>query len=177
MAEKNMTESKEMKHGMEHEMGIHTTKITAEPGSREIVITQTFDATRDKVFRIYADPKMIPKWWGPRNLETTVEEMDMRPGGSWRFTQRDQEGNKYGFRGVYHGAVFPERVVSTMEFDGAPGKVSLQTTVFEEMDGKTVVTTTSVFPSTEDRDAMANSGMERGVLDSEERFNELLSSE
>ena len=170
-----MTENKEMESRMEAEEPFHTTRIAAEPGGREVVITQTYDAPRDKVFQLYADPKMIPKWWGPRNLETTVEEMNLRHGGVWKITQKDPNGNKYGFRGVYHDALFPERVVRTMEYDGMPGHVSLETTVFEEKDGKTIVTTTTVFQTTEDRDGMVNSGMERGVKESEERFNELLS--
>ncbi len=172
-----MTEDKEMEPRTETEIPSHTTKIAAEPGGREVVITQTFDAPRDKVFKIYADPKMIPKWWGPRNLETTVEEMDLRHGGTWKVTQKGPDGNKYGFRGVYHEVVFPERVVRTMEYDGMPGHISLETTTFEEKEGKTVVTTTSVFQNVEDRDGMINSDMERGIKESEERFNELLASE
>ena len=54
-----------------------------------VVMERTFDAPRDVVFRAFIDPRAIPKWWGPRHLTTTVDVMDMRQGGAWRFVCRD----------------------------------------------------------------------------------------
>lgn len=159
---------------MESEMRSRTTKITAQPNSNELVIIQTFEAPREKVFKIYGDPKLKGDWWGPRYLTTRVERMKFRPGGSWRIVQRDPQGKVHGFHGVYHDVVPPVRVVSTMEYEGMPGHVQLETTTFQEIDGRTVVTTRTVFQSVEDRDGMMASGMEKGVFESEERFNELL---
>ncbi len=65
------------------------TNLVAEPGKQEIVITQVFDAPRERVFKTCTDPTLIPQWWGPRSLTTTVDAMDVRAGGIWRFVQRD----------------------------------------------------------------------------------------
>ncbi len=150
------------------------TRITAEPGKQEIVITRTFDAPCELVFRAYTDPSAIPQWWGPRYLTTTVDRMEVRPGGFWRFSQRDAQGNEFAFHGVYHAVESPARIVSTFEFEGAPGHVSLETLTLEEQDGKTMMRSQSVFQSVEDRDAMLASGMEGGVTETYDRFEELL---
>jgi uncharacterized protein YndB with AHSA1/START domain len=150
------------------------TNVIAEPGKQEIVITRILDAPRDLVFKAYTDPNAIPQWWGPRNLTTVVDQMDVRPGGIWRFVHRDAEGNEYGFHGVYHDVVSPERIVSTFEFEGMPGHVLLSTMTFEEQDGKTKLTDASVFQSVEDRDGMLQSGMEGGASESMDRLDEYL---
>jgi len=56
------------------------TKIHAQPGHQEILITREFDAPRELVFKVITDPKLLPQWWGPRYLSTEVDKMDMRPG-------------------------------------------------------------------------------------------------
>jgi uncharacterized protein YndB with AHSA1/START domain len=147
------------------------TTVIAEPGKQEVVITRTFDAPRELVFRTFTNPDLIPQWWGPG---TIVDQMDARPGGSWRFVQRDEEGNEYGFHGVYHDITQPERVINTFEFEGMPGHVLLETVTFEEQDGKTMLRNLSVFQSVEDRDGMLMSGMEEGANVSLNRFAELL---
>jgi uncharacterized protein YndB with AHSA1/START domain len=153
------------------------TKITAKPGEREVVVTRVFDAPRELVFKAYNDPKLIPQWWGPRKYTTTITKMDMRPGGAWRFVQHDSEGHEYAFSGVFREIVPPKRIVWTFEFEGMPCHVSYDSTTFEEEDGKTKVTDTSVFQSVEDRDGMLQSGMETGVKESYERLDEVLERE
>jgi len=150
------------------------TEFEVVPGRQEIVMTRVFDAPRELVFNACADPKLFPRWWGPRRLSTEVKRMEVRPGGSWRMVQRDDDGHEFAFHGVYHDVVSPERMVQTFEFEGAPGHVQLDTTTLEQRGGKTLVRTVSAFPSVEDRDAMIASGMERGVRDSAERLEELL---
>lgn len=149
--------------------------LVAEPGKQEIVITRIFDAPREVVFKACTDPNLIPQWWGPRNLTTTVDTMDARPGGSWRFVHRAPDGSEYAFHGVYHAIVPPERVVNTMEFEGMPGHVVMETVTFEDQGGKTKLTVKSVFQSVEDRDGMLMSGMETGASESYDRLEELLS--
>jgi uncharacterized protein YndB with AHSA1/START domain len=148
--------------------------LTAPPARHDVVLTREFDAPRQLVFDVYTDPQTIPRWWGPRSLTTTVDQMDVRPGGTWRFVQRDAAGNEFAFRGVYHEIVPPERIVQTFEFEGMPGHVVLETAVFEDLGGRTRLTTTSVFQTVEDRDAMVATGMEEGAVDSMERIAELL---
>jgi uncharacterized protein YndB with AHSA1/START domain len=82
-------------------------------------------------------------------------------GGAWRVVHVDPDGNEYAFRGVYHEVVPSERVVLTFEFEGMPGHVCLERHTFESVDGGTKVTQHSVFQSVEDRDGMAESGMEQ----------------
>jgi uncharacterized protein YndB with AHSA1/START domain len=150
------------------------TRIIAEPGKQEIVITRTFAAPRALIFRAYAEPALIPQWWGPRRYATIVDRMDVKPGGLWRFLNRDAGGNEYAFHGVYHDVHAPERLVATFEFEGVPGHVSLETLVLEETGGRTLLTNRSVFQTVEDRDEMLKGGMEEGVAETMDRLAELL---
>jgi uncharacterized protein YndB with AHSA1/START domain len=149
-------------------------KVVAEPGTHQIVITRSFDAPRDLVFKAFTDPDAIPRWWGQRGNETVVDELEARPGGRWRFVQRSGDGNENGFHGVYHDAVAPERIVYTFEWEGLPGHVLLETITFDEQDGTTRMTDTSVFQSVSDRDGMLQSGMESGAAEAMDRLDEYL---
>ncbi len=148
--------------------------LTAKPGSLEAVVIHKFDAPIDLVYRIFTDPSLIPEWWGPRNLITTVEKMEIKPGGIWRYVQRDPQNNVFPFQGVYHSLEPNKRIVSTFEWEGMPGHVCFVTTTFDERDGKTIVIQQNIFQSIEDRDGMINMGMEQGMIEGDERFNELL---
>src|SRR5713101_3462420 len=161
-------------------MPAHTTHILAEPGKQEIVITREFDAPRDLVFKAITDPELLPQWWGPRYLYTEVDKMDVRPGGQWRFINRDAEGNAYSFHGVYHEVLAPERIIDTFEFEGLPetGHVTLETMKLEALPGgRTGLIVQSVFQSVADRDGMLQGGMEEGVNDTYNRLAELLKKE
>jgi uncharacterized protein YndB with AHSA1/START domain len=150
------------------------TRIVAERGKQEVIITRVFGAPRDLVFKAYTDPNLIPQWWGPKRFTTTIDKMDVKPGGLWRFVQRDAAGNVYAFHGVYHEVRSPERIVDTFEFEGTPGHVSLETCTLEDIGGRTKLTTRSVFQTIEDRDEMLRAGMEEGVLETMDRLAELL---
>jgi uncharacterized protein YndB with AHSA1/START domain len=153
------------------------TKIIAEPGKPEVLATRVFDAPRDLVFKVATDPRLIVQWWGPKRLTTTVEKMDVRPGGAWRYIQRDSAGNEYAFNGVYREVVPPERLVQTFEFEGMPGQVLLETTTFEEYGAKTRLTEKVVFSSVEDRDGAYAADMEADWIESHDRLEELLKKE
>jgi uncharacterized protein YndB with AHSA1/START domain len=150
------------------------TMFSVEPGKQEITIKRVFDAPRDVLFSILTNPDLIPQWWGPRRLTTTVEKMDVRPGGIWRLIQRDVNGNMFAFRGVYQEVAAPERLVYTFEFEGMPGHVTLETVMLEDLGGKTKSTNRVVFQSVEDRDGMIASGMEEGASETMDRLAELL---
>ena len=152
-------------------------EIIVEPNSQVIHINTTYNGPRELVFKAHTDPDLIPQWYGPRFLTTEVDKLEARPGGQWRFLNRDDEGNVYAFHGVYHDVVAPERIVQTFEYEGMPGHVTLETAVFEDLGGgKTRVAAQSVFQSVEDRDGMVASGMEVGINDGYDRMNELLAS-
>lgn len=155
------------------------TTIIAEPGKQEVIITREFDFPRDMVFKAYTNPDLYPQWIGPRGLTTTLEKYEAHNGGSWRFTQKDPNGSEYGFHGVFHEVLAPERIIQTFEFDGLPekGHVILETLRFEELPGgRTKLVGQSLFQSMADRDGMVQSGMEHGVVESYERLDEILTS-
>jgi len=158
-------------------MAKNTTTITAEPGKQELLITREFDAPRELVFKTITDPQLIPQWWGPRYLSTEVDKMDLRPGGQWRYINRDAQGTVYAFHGVYHEVLAPERVIDTFEFEGLPetGHVTLETMRLEALPGaRTRLTVQSIFQSIADRDGTLESGMEAGLRDTYDRLEELL---
>ncbi len=149
------------------------TEVTT-PSDREIVSERVFDSPRDRVFAAFTDPELIPEWWGPHNVITIVDQMDVRPGGAWRFVCRDSNGDEDGFRGTYREVTPPERIVQTFEWEGMPGHVCIETVVLEDLGGRTKVTNTSLFHTPEERDGMLASGMEGGLNESYERLDELL---
>lgn len=151
----------------------HTLTVTT-PWDREIVMTRVFDAPRELVFEALSKPEHMKEWWGPRGFTMPVCEMDFRPGGAYRFVQNGPDGAEYAFRGEFREIVPPERISWTFEFEGMPGQVSVDTMTLTEEDGKTTITSTSVFDSVEQRDGMLQSGMETGAAESYDRLAELL---
>jgi uncharacterized protein YndB with AHSA1/START domain len=148
--------------------------IVTLPSDREILMTRTFDAPRRLVFEAHARPEHLRQWWGLRDSTLSVCEIDFRAGGAWRMVQRQDDGSEHGFRGEYREIVPPERIVWTFEYEGYPGHVSVETMSFEEHDGRTVLTSSTVFASVEDRDGMLQSGMEDGANESLDRLEEYL---
>ena len=153
------------------------TILTAEPGKQEVLITREFDAPRELVFKAYTDPKLYVQWLGPRGFGMKLVTFEPTSGGCWRYIHTDPQGNEFGFHGVNHEVLAPERIIGTFEFEGVPegGHVLLETTKLEELPGgRTRLTTQSLFQSVADRDGMVESGMEHGVVDSHERLDEVL---
>jgi uncharacterized protein YndB with AHSA1/START domain len=151
------------------------TQIDAPAGVPFIDMSREFDAPRDLVFKAYTDPELLVQWLGPRKYKMAVESWDVRDGGKWRYINSDDDGNEWGFHGVFHGDQTPDGMVQTFEFEGWPGNVSLESLIFEEKDGKTVVRNHSVYQTVQARDAMIESGMEGGVNEGFDRLDELIS--
>ncbi|HEU4808134.1 MAG TPA: SRPBCC family protein [Homoserinimonas sp.] len=151
------------------------TTITAEPGVPYIEIVREFDAPKDAVRRAYIDRDLVGQWLGPRGYQMEIKEWNAETGGRYQYTHRDQEGNAFGFSGVFH-SVGDDALVQTFEFDGWPGHVSLESLVFEDLGGRTRVRNHSVYQSVEDRDGMVDSGMEKGLNEGYERLDELLAA-
>ncbi|MFN8533402.1 MAG: SRPBCC domain-containing protein [Dehalococcoidia bacterium] len=144
------------------------------PSDREIVLTRLFDAPRDLVWKVITDPALIGRWWGEG---TTVDQMDVRPGGTWRFISHGEDGAEYAFRGEYREIVPPVRIVQTFEFEPMAGHISVETmTLQEQPDGKTLVTVHALYDSREDRDGVIQSGMEHGAAATYDRLEALLLS-
>jgi len=119
---------------------------------REIVITRVFDAPRELVWSAWTDPKHLVHWWGPKGFTNTFQEINVRPGGVWRFIMHGPDGRDYQNKIVFDEIVEPERLVYSHNGDeGEP--VRFQTTVtFAERSGKTELTMRMVFPSATERD-------------------------
>jgi uncharacterized protein YndB with AHSA1/START domain len=149
------------------------TTITAPAGQPFVDIEREFDAPRELVYRAYQDPELIKQWLGPRQYEMEIDEYDPRAGGAYRYVHRGDSG-EYAFHGVFH-AFEMDNMVQTFEFEGAPGHVSLDTQVLEDLgNGRTRVKSHSIYMSVADRDAMVEAGMSSGVEDGFNRLDELL---
>jgi uncharacterized protein YndB with AHSA1/START domain len=151
-----------------------TTKVT-KPSDREVRSERTFDAPRDRVWAAYTDPELIPQWWGRANETTTVDKMDLRPGGEWRFVDGDPDSGEKAFKGTYREVTPPGRIVQTFCWETMPDHVLVETVTFEDLgDDRTKVTSTSLFDTRQERDGMLQSGMETPQTDSTDRLAELL---
>ena len=147
-------------------------------GDREIVITRSLNAPRALVFDAYTKPELLRKWLlGPPGWEMTVCEVDLRVGGAYRYAWRNQKGTVMGMGGVMREIVPPERLVSTEKFDDPwyPGE-GVGTLVLTEEGGRTTITQTILYESTEARDTVLRSPMESGLAAGYDRLEQLLSS-
>ncbi len=97
--------------------------------------------------------------------------------GRWRFVQHGADGEKFASSGEFREIVPGERIVSTFEYEAMPGHVILNTALFEEYEGKTKVTVSSVYQSVEDREGMLCAGMEIGANEAWDMLDELLTGE
>ena len=137
---------------------MNATTVTT-PNELEIRVERIFDAPRAHVYSVWTDPKLIPEWWGDG---TVVEEMDVRPGGTYRF--RTALGVVEGeFREVEP----PERLVQTFQNH-------LQTLEFEDLGEQTKLTQTMRFETTEERDTTMRYGVEDGAKGGFARIDALL---
>ena len=150
--------------------------VTAEPGKQELFITREFDAPRALVYKAHIDPELYCQWLGPHGYEMILETFEPYSGGRYRYIHKDNDGNEFGFHGVFH-EMSEELMIQTFEFEGLPerGHVILDTMRLDELPGnRTRITIQSVYQSVADRDGMVQSGMERGVTEGYERLDEIL---
>ena len=116
----------------------------SESSDFEVLITRIFDAPRDLVFKAWTEPEHLARWWGPRGFTLLSCEMDLRPGGSYRFHMRGPDGDDHWPQGVYREIAAPERLVLTWTWadsdrNPVPPETVL-TVTFEEDHGKTKLT-------------------------------------
>jgi uncharacterized protein YndB with AHSA1/START domain len=153
-----------------------TRKATVtKPSDREIRIERVFDASRDRVWQAFTDPKLVAQWWG-RGNKLVIERMEVEPGGHWRFVEHGPEGVQ-GFEGRYREVTPTTRLVHTFEWDGMPAYVIIETVPLEDAgNGRTKVVNLSLFHTTEERDGMLSSGMETGLNESYAALDRLLAT-
>ena len=131
-----------------------TPAITA-TADREIIVSRVFDAPRELVWDAWTDPKQVVRWWGPRGFTTTIEVMDVRPGGMWKHVMHGSDGTDYPNKSVFIEVVKPERIVFS-HGGGTKGRRGVRfesTWTFEALNRhQTRVTMRGVFASAEDRE-------------------------
>ena len=150
------------------------TLIVTTPSDREVVATRVFDAPRELVWKAYTEPEHLQQWMlGPAGWTMPVCEMDLRPGGAYRFVWRKEDGTEMTITGTVREVEAPERMVSTEEW-GGDWPEALNTIDFAEDDGRTTLTTTTVYPSKEARYAALGTGMTDGMSASYDNLEALL---
>src|SRR5579864_3645921 len=131
--------------------------MASETADRELVVTRVFDAPRELVFEAWTDPQHLVQWWGPNGFTTTLQEMDVRPGGLWRMIMHGPDGRDYKNRIVFIDVAKPERLVYKHDPDESCEPVHFETTVtFADRAGKTEVALRMLFPTAEAREFVAS---------------------
>ena len=142
----------------------------------DLVWERTFDAPRELVWAAFMDPERIPRWWGPHGSTATVVEMDVRPGGRWRFVSRAPGRDDVPFMGEYLEVEPPGRFKQTfiVDIDGMRDHPGIETFTFEDVGGKTKLTSRSHFPSVEELEGALATGMIAGGVETWDRFEAML---
>ena len=144
-------------------------------GDREMHIERVFDAPRERVWRAMTDPTLVAQWWG-RGNRLDVVKMELERGGHWRFVEHS-DGQEHGFEGRYGDIVPRERIVQTFEWDGMPAHPVRETMSLSDAgNGRTRLNVVSQFYTSQERDGMAQSGMEQGMNASYAALDKLLAS-
>jgi uncharacterized protein YndB with AHSA1/START domain len=139
------------------------TEIIAEPGVPQVIVLREFETSPEVLFRAHTEADLLAQWLGPDQLDTTVDVLEPRDGGRWRYTHLDPRGGRHSFHGLYHGDPTPELIVQTYEYDRRPGCVYLNTITLEPRGRRTLLRQNTVLPSVEERDYYVRAGMDTGI--------------
>lgn len=151
----------------------HPTDV-ATPSDLEVTVTRVFDAPRTLVWAMWTDPAHLPHWMlGPDGWTMPVCEIDLRPGGSWRFVWRRANGTEMEMNGEFVEVAPPARLVQTERW-GGDWPETVNTLLLAEEGGRTTMTHTMLFPSREARDAALGTGMNDGTTVSFDRLDDYL---
>jgi uncharacterized protein YndB with AHSA1/START domain len=144
------------------------------PTDREVVATRVFDAPRRLVFDAWTKPEHLQQWLlGPEGWTMPVCEIDLRPGGKWRYVWRKDSGKEMEMTGTVVEVKPPERLVTTERW-GPEWPEATNTMVLTESGGRTTMTLTMTYVSKEVRDAALKTGMTSGMDASFERLDTLV---
>ncbi|CAN5890379.1 SRPBCC family protein [soil metagenome] len=152
--------------------------------ARTFTLSRTFAAPRELVFAAFSQCEHLKHWWGPQGWSLPVCDMDFRVGGTWFYCMRgqDQDGKPMDSCGksTYEAIEAPEKIVYTDAFVDKEGNSLANTptmhitVTFEAVDGKTQVTSVTVFATPEDLEAVKNMGMEQGVAETWDKLEKHL---
>ncbi|WP_091741219.1 SRPBCC family protein [Phenylobacterium immobile] len=122
---------------------------------REIVLTRVIDAPLERVFRAWSDPEQIVQWFSPEGFENETLEIDIRPGGRWRFIYVSPDGVRYENRMVFLRIDAPRliEIDHGSDIDDDPQRFRVTVTFDAQSNGKTVVTLRQLHPTAAQRAA------------------------
>jgi uncharacterized protein YndB with AHSA1/START domain len=157
------------------------TDVARDRANRTLTLTAEYPAAPEQVWQLWADPRLLERWWGPPSHPATVVDHDLRPGGKVTYFMTSPEGERYHGYWLVESAQSP----STLEFedgfadaDGNPSDTmptSRSRVRIEAADaGTTRMVITSIFPSDEAMDQLIQMGMEEGIRLAVGQTDELL---
>lgn len=151
-----------------------TTTIFSVDG--DLTYERTFDAPRELVWRALTDPTWIPRWWGPHGTTTTLVQMDVRPGGAWRYVSAASDRDDIAFYGEYLEITPIDGYRWTFMFDveGVGPMGGPETFRLKDVGGKTRVTTVSHMGAAEAIDGALATGMVKGAIETWDRLEAAL---
>jgi uncharacterized protein YndB with AHSA1/START domain len=145
------------------------TRITVDSDTSTLILERTFAAPRELVFDVFTQPEHLKQWFAPRPWVLAVCDLDLRPGGTWRYKMEGPDGEASWGKSVYHTVERPSLLVYTDAFTDADGNIMAEmpmfqiTAEFTEHDGHTTITSRSVLPSAEAIEMLMSGGMEEGI--------------
>ena len=146
------------------------TKINAEPGKQELVITREFDLPLELLFKAFVEPDIVEQWMG-----TQVLKLENKKHGSYHFVTTDPKGNKHGFNGVIHEIIPDQKITRTFEMESAHFGVQLEFLEFEKLtDGTSRINMQVVYSSVEIRDQVLKLPFAQGLNMAHNRMQEIL---
>jgi uncharacterized protein YndB with AHSA1/START domain len=138
------------------------TRVQKDPQARTITITAEFDATVDRVWQVWADPRQLERWWGPPTHPATVVEHDLRPGGTVSYFVTGPDGDRSAGWWRIRAVEPPRR----LEFDlGDPNTptATVRVRIEERAASGTLMVIEAAFPTTGDMDFMVSIGFAEGM--------------
>ena len=142
----------------------------------DLYYERTFAAPRERIWQAFTDPAQVPLWWGPHETTTEVVEMDVRPGGKWRYISRALDRDDVTFYGEYLEVEPPSTLRWTFMFDvdGVGPQGGPETMRFEEVDGGTKITSIGHMGSPEIIEMALATGMSKGAVETWDRLEALV---
>jgi uncharacterized protein YndB with AHSA1/START domain len=145
------------------------TKIHAEDGKQELVITREFDLSVDLLFKAYEEAELVEEWMG-----TKVLKLENKKHGSYQFETTDPKGHKHYFNGTIHEFVPNQKIIRTFEMENTPFAVQLEFLEFEKLTGDTSkLTMHIVYKSVALRDQILQLPFAKGINMAHNRIQEI----
>jgi uncharacterized protein YndB with AHSA1/START domain len=147
------------------------TKINAEDGKQELLITREFDLPLELLFRAYIEPEIVEQWMG-----TKVLKLENKKHGSYQFETTDPKGNKHGFNGAIHELIPNRKIIRTFEIENTPFGVQLEIYEFEKLtDDTSKLNVHVIYESVAQRDQVMQLPFAQGINIAHNRLQDIVS--